>query len=272
MMTYDQQIVISGESISSGEQDRGIYEYSVKRVLDQIASTDVGSVVLAETRRRSWTISIWPADESAARGQNPPADPHAASTDLDRGGLTQRQLDAAAAGVTPRGQVVGFEKRVIVGTGTGADVRVNFTPRQWVGGTLYLGSYLVGTTVTPERVLVHELVHAVRRQQGLILLRAMCCNFGNEEEFFAILIENLFVSEYQKKGQPGLLLRANNGPFRELPPPLKDSQAFFNRHEQVIRKLNRQMPNLTGALAALTSCDFNPLRAFVQSGAAGFRR
>jgi hypothetical protein len=256
------RIAIYGESISSGPEDRWKYEYSVQKCLESIQKYEVGRVLLTAIGNSPWTVWVQPEpkehDAGAGSGRT----------------VADAEFKQWAAGVTPKGQVYylpGREKQVpfsdssgfIAGKGTGADVTLDFTPHNWISED---------ANITPERVLVHELTHSLRMKKGQLLNRGAllssgkCSKFDNQEEFFGILLENLFISEGQLKGQPTLKLRWFHGGFSELPPKLTDPQVYYGVpiNKGLLRKFCKELRDFAQNLGDLTVCPFNPIKVCLQ--------
>ena len=78
-----------------------------------------------------------------------------------------------------------------LGTGLGTDSKITFTPQQWADR-----SGLVG--YAPHEVLMHELVHSVFTMNGKsnsTPLRGTMRSYHNLNEWYAVLITNVFCSE-----------------------------------------------------------------------------
>jgi hypothetical protein len=284
MLNYSSKIVINGDALSTDDRDRWVFDHSVARVLDRLRQFAVGRVIFDQIHLSSRSVWIYPSFE--------PGDDPNATAGVNRGGLNDDQFVAAVAGKTRKGAGVVSQNRKpfdpahkdditlwhgkpLKGTGKGADVRVSYTPRDWVG---YVGTW------TPETVLLHELTHAARALLGLQNDKGTHDWYVNEEEFYGVLLENLFRSEWQKKGRPDLRLRGwykrprgapapgvrnADAHFVPLPPNLATSAAFYAvpKHQVLILQLSKQMPGMARALKRLglppspgvaPVCEFDP--------------
>ena len=81
-----------------------------------------------------------------------------------------------------------------VGTGQGSDVVVFYSPEDWERK-----DSTDSPGFEPDEVLFHELVHATRDLRGFHTGRPVDGDFGNEEEYLATTLANLYLSE---KGKP----------------------------------------------------------------------
>src|SRR5262249_52109870 len=125
--------------------------------------------------------------------------------------------------------------------------------------------------------LVHELVHALRDLRGhyhQIPMRSKA--YDNEEEFFAILVQNVYASEKGmpifRRNQPihaGLLSRLSTSPDR-----LSISERFLGRGQRplsleelenrlLLYKLVCQNQDLCGNILAHVTAAFNPISEFM---------
>jgi hypothetical protein len=126
-----------------------------------------------------------------------------------------------------------------------------------------------------ERTVVHEMVHALRHMLGK-LDRAPTAGelseYEDEEEFFAMLVGNIYLSE-----MGGDDLRASHKVLKELPAYLKTSAGFIGDHpygkaaRQLVKKLTEQCPDLCDRIAKfvpLTNASgapvFNPIREYLK--------
>jgi hypothetical protein len=116
--------------------------------------------------------------------------------------------------------------------------------------------------------LVHELFHAVRNMYGLvnpIPTVTPLYDFQNEEEFFAMLVGNIYLSEVGRSD-----LRASHQTYKELDPKRRTSAGFLTADDfgratrALLAKLRLQMPGLFESLATAVSPQvaFNPVREF----------
>src|SRR5262249_2212673 len=105
-----------------------------------------------------------------------------------------------------------------VGTGTGSDVLIRYSPDTWKGASADKPG-----SDGPE-ILFHEMCHGVRQMNGKMYCSSMADNPGYDtyEEFFAIVVSNMYRSE---KGMN--VLRKDHGGFQPLPPELTDPDKFL---------------------------------------------
>jgi hypothetical protein len=160
-------------------------------------------------------------------------------------------------------QLCQIDPKLSPGTGRGSSVLVPFTDHY-----LYKGP---GSQA--DEVLLHEMVHALRYMIGtfnalpfridVLVNGSVDPNgplkdhliFGDIEEFFAILIANIYRAENRRTG-----LRAEETGFRSLMGGATDPKWYFDTFERQLYQLYAQksMPNLFQALAKV-QCSFNPI-------------
>jgi len=148
------------------------------------------------------------------------------------------------------------------GTGEGSEADISFTPRNW---TRYCGQQKKGHKcgAHSDEVLFHEMIHATRELRGVFNPVPLGYFYDTEEEFFAILIANLYASE---TGRP-IDLRSDHHSFNHL---TTDTNALFlpKRDEQdyryrLVGKLITQEPRLALELRAVHA-PFNPIRRYFE--------
>jgi hypothetical protein len=121
--------------------------------------------------------------------------------------------------------------------------------------------------LTDEEVLVHELVHAMREMEGKfnpITLLEPDKAYDNVEEFYAILVANVFMSERGEKQ-----MRKDHQDVKHPPKAAWSSSAGF-LSDATNRKWVKQFclfeePTLARQIAALTTSPFNPIREFLNN-------
>jgi hypothetical protein len=265
MIVYSRcpKIVILGEAAGPDRLDQFLFEAPVGRVLDGIAKTRVGRAVLDEIAARPHQVTIIPFRDTLP--------PNASSGAVLASG-DRKDVLAAVAARTVKGRPVMLPDtskpgvcrdvplrvngKVLRGTGAGTDEVVQFTPRHWSGE---------GRKLTAETVLVHELTHSLRAAAGAMQRKSLCNAFDDQEEFFAVLVENLFRSECAKGGQQ-LMLRWHHHGHTEMPPKLADPAFFFRFHRQRIVQIEREMPRFITKLMDIRDIAFNPFAAKNRAG------
>jgi hypothetical protein len=125
---------------------------------------------------------------------------------------------------------------------------------------------------SPDNVLVHELTHALRYMRGLInMVPTLDKAYDNEEEFFAILVANIYMSE---TGRTMFLASHHN--YDALPAELSTSEGFLgkgvsppsHRHlenRRLVHKFVCQCYGLCALLFGKVSAAFNPIREFMRN-------
>jgi hypothetical protein len=105
--------------------------------------------------------------------------------------------------------------------------------------------------------LLHELVHAMRFVRGLICRRPLGDGWQDSEEFLAVTITNMYLSE---KGKESAL----RGDYGRTFKPLTDPGGFAFRYKELLQQFRDEMPDLAGKLASV-NCRFNPMRDYVRA-------
>jgi hypothetical protein len=172
------------------------------------------------------------------------------------------------------------------GTGRGTDAEMHFSPRKIDDfgevppcprdGTVSTGRCRLGrgtATHGPDDLLVHEMVHALRFARGLLnSVPTWDKGYDNEEEFFAILVANIYSSE---KGRTRL--RAGHHGYVLMPEEMNTSEGFLGKgvsppwrghleNRQLIQKFVCQNYGLCAQLCEkVTAAAFNPIREFMRN-------
>jgi hypothetical protein len=173
-------------------------------------------------------------------------------------------------------------KQFFEGTGLGSDVEIYYNPhppasgppstcprdgRKWKGGC----PQYEGADHGKDDQLLHELVHAVRELRGEFnQIPTWDKDWMNEEEFFAVLVSNIYLSEQGKKN-----LRGNYLGFGLLPAPLSTAEGFLGKdaslpsrdhleHRRLVSKLVCEDYGLCADLCRILRAEFNPIREYMR--------
>jgi len=120
----------------------------------------------------------------------------------------------------------------------------------------------------PHEVLVHELVHSLRRVSGHLHPHQVINRvqpYPTTEEFLAILVTNIFISDVTNHQKTGL--RANHQSHAPLDPELVDSFRFFSlgmRAFQIIAAFCEENSGCARMLANVTA-PHNPIAAYYKN-------
>lgn len=160
------------------------HERSVDEQLDTIAKSSAGQAVFAEMNARpSYSVMILPFDFLPSRSWKVGT------------GAVARAIDSRAewaAGVPmcghrADGTLFCFDNSAghkVTGRGSGSSVDIYFTPRRHAD-----------RLEPPDEVLLHELTHASRKVRGVLYRMPMGGGYGNQEEFLAVLVTNIYRSQ-----------------------------------------------------------------------------
>jgi hypothetical protein len=132
-----------------------------------------------------------------------------------------------------------------------------------------------GYLVNCDDVLLHEMVHAVRLMRGFWRSGQTMTHFDSVEDFYAVLIANMYLSEIGRE----VALRSDHNilfhPLRQIAPavwldpravvrlPVRNRTGPWDDHEYQLDLLRQEMPDLYLGLASVP-CRWNPVRAHQQ--------
>jgi hypothetical protein len=145
------------------------------------------------------------------------------------------------------------------GTGRGGGAVIEFSPGS---STCTRGG---ARAAEPDVVLLHELVHALRKMQGLEnstpLDATLIRQYGDAEEWLAILVENVYGS-----AQGQTQFRGGHDARTKLKPPEDTSEGFLNNpsYRVLARNYYYSWRPVFGDLSCVTA-KFNPFRAYTLS-------
>ena len=149
----------------------------------------------------------------------------------------------------------------ITGQGGGSDADVSFTPIIW---TKYCNQnkHAHRSGAQPDEILFHEMVHATRQLRGVFDPQPLGFLYDTEEEFYAILLANIYGSETGRS----IDLRSDHHTFEHLTTdtnakflPKKDASDYRYR---LVEKLVHQEPRMCHELRMLKHVPFNPIRRY----------
>lgn len=135
---------------------------------------------------------------------------------------------------------------------------VHFSPDTWM-----TGSCASGPGSKPDEILLHELVHSARftgRDFNQKTLTGAMSGYGDEEEYFAVLVTNIYTSE-----AGGTNLRADHAGFSNLSATLSKPEDFLRMPEnyRLVKKFCSQHPNIAPMIATANAA-FNPVKTFYE--------
>jgi hypothetical protein len=205
---FGPNVTIDGGSIHGARGSSGDYEDEVHAQLMGILAFDSGRAVIDEIWGKPHRVRIQPW-----RGR-PQAQPNAEATPTNFRAATMAHRPVRD------GEDGHHEAAWGHGAGRGSNVVVHYSPRDWSEDSLPAwdattrNNWAFVNGVLPPlpgddagEVLLHELVHALRQMSGLLDPYPMERGFDTQEEFFAVLVTNIYTSERGRFRQ----LRADHG-------------------------------------------------------------
>lgn len=240
------------------------YGSTVAAMLNYIAGSSVGGIILTAIQNSGRTMKIkpYPANERL-NADATPADWSAATP----AGRTAMSCGGPTAGQPVTNQVMMFGISVysseVTGTGRGSDTTVRFSPNQWnaAPGMPPSTGRQSGPGSRGDEVLFHEMLHGLRMMAGTLQCTAETAGYDTFEEFFAIVISNMYASEVLHAASQPLhnhSLRASHSGFTPLSYPSLFPDSAANRER--CRRIQREMPDLVTRLGLHAHSDFNPFR------------
>jgi hypothetical protein len=157
------------------QTDREDYKKKVKSRLNQIKGRRTGSALLGEIAATGRTLRIVPYRGPGVNAETAPS------------------VERDWSGATARGKPIDYQdKNGDIGTGAGANATIFFAP------DLYTRSVMRRPAKGPDESLFHEMVHASRIMRGVFDRVPVDREYDDEEEYLAIALTNIYLSE---KGQ-----------------------------------------------------------------------
>jgi hypothetical protein len=251
------------KNISINWGDDVLYYVGVQVQLEQIARRRTGRALLRAIGSfgREVVIQPWPDKDNpgANTGTESVADAQSATP-------TGQQLLTCNRGNA--GKPILQDGKPLMGTGGGSRSVIRFSPE--------VSEQIRGPGNDADEVLLHELAHAYRMSQGLHRCERMGDSYdaGEDwdsiEEFFAILIANIYRSECRRQGLradhflkecPGKQRKGHTVCLRPLSAALTDEAAFYEHYKPKMEQLFTppRMRAVGSEIAIWTDCDFNPL-------------
>jgi len=145
--------------------------------------------------------------------------------------------------------------------GGATDSLLRFEPIAW--GNTPTATIDPGKHFRSDDVLLHEMFHALRQMRGLFAATPMGEAFHFVEEFYAIMVTNMYVSEV---GRPESRRADHLLPFDRLyekpTGPFVDTDVdFFIRHKAEVDAMIKQMPDFCAPLGEINNpLPWNPIK------------
>ena len=212
------------------------YEAAVKWHLDLISHSSTGSALLQAIQRTGKRMAIKPWKSAGFNATASPLDPRNA------GARAKPIFDGSA------------------GTGEGSAAEIRYSPDMWGFGGSAASTYpATSPGAGRTAVLFHEMAHGYRQMNGH-WYKGPLAGYDDEEELFAILLSNIFVTDPSTL-TPGRTLRADHQGFNTLAAALSTSKGFLQNaaNRQLVLKFTVQEPGLTNALRNVNA-SFNPIK------------
>lgn len=246
-------IIVDGDEFVSGflgldwfpskqaSADRADYEKSVIDSLNRLLGRMAGWAVIVEIFNLPRKMYIRPYHPTPKTGVY---NATAGATDLAAATLKDTTALDGQGNLPKPG-----EARVI-GTGTGSDTVLRFSPKTWTAGAP------TGPGASGDEILLHEMVHGMRQMAGRSVREAVAVSPGmdNYEEFVAITVSNIFRSEC---GIP--FLRADHRGFAPLTGKWTNVGDFKKDFNNFLCDMDIEQPRFCSHLRRVSGAAFNPL-------------
>jgi len=255
------------------------YEGSIVAHLDKVWGTWTGWAVLRGILDTGKTVTIVPYspdDEKRLGGRNADARPTDARAASPRG--FRPYVGGADDPATKEDER--YRRFWYWGNGEGSDSVVHISPeffketrcsyrRTPTGPCLYS---VYAQNVGPDDTLLHELVHALRYMRGhYTAYPTRIPEYDNEEEYFAILLQNTYGSE---KGLT--VLRRHHHGFTTMKSSLATSEGFLGKGQRplsfeqlenrlLVRKFTNECFALCQNINTRVRAAFNPIGEFLRN-------
>jgi hypothetical protein len=225
-------VVISGDDLPVGQSEIAYFN-AVEADLNAIRQSATGRAILFKIQAHG-TILIQPYTDEYAR----------------------KMVNGSKCNATS-------EDMLLRPSNSGRVVQVRHSPKIYARGS----PCSKGPGRFPDMVLLHELVHA-GRTLGLdyknVRLSGPLAGYENEEEFFAVLVENIYISE---TGRITSGLRADHSDTARLVAPDDDPAMFLSVPDNfsLVEKYCNQHPTVAPMIAEAKT-EFNPIRLYYDWG------
>jgi len=243
------------------------YRAAVRDNIKALLKSGTGNAVLGEIAAAKFNLSIRPYISAWYGGEGNATSDALARTRSVPLGLPVRDSEGnkILSGHDSRGRPIYLE-----GTGQGTPAAIEFTPSMWGPRG---SERAIGPGSLPDEVLLHEMVHSGRQMNAVQTSRRVTADYLNEEEFVAIVVSNIHMSEKKQT-----VFRATHTvddlevPFVKLakvfdvlPQPdrfLDNPQHMSPPPAQLLETVRTRQPNLWKAIKDIgpSKAKFNPIR------------
>src|SRR5262249_22867075 len=161
----------------------------------------------------------------------------------------------------------------VQGTAKGSDSTLHFSPWGHDNAMPVCAAAAGATACRPDHgpldLFLHELTHSLRHLRGQTeCIPTVVPGYGNQEEFFAILVTNIFMSECGKTA-----LRGDHTRTGVLTGGLSTSEGFLGKgvtpsveqyqNRWLVNWLAVEDPDLCLNIRNVTTAPFNPIREYL---------
>ena len=253
------------------------YQRSVVEQLDKVWATWTGWAVLRGVIDSGKTVTFVPysAEDEKKMGRK---NALAAATSLRAATPYGYWLNSGRADDPDTAKDERFETTPFLrGRGGGSDSEVHFSVDTWQTQptcsktvTSACLPSIYAQNMGPDDILLHELVHSLREMHGqLTLYPTRTKGYDNEDEFFAILVQNIYASE---KGIT--ILRRDHHGGSAIQRALSTSEGFLGKGQRplsmeqlenrlLVRKLTNECFALCSNIRTHVRAPFNPISEYL---------